>query len=64
MDLASNKTMMISHLVKANKKAYSFKTTVPRHIIDALKIQKDDALQWEIAEEAGEVYAKVKRLPQ
>jgi hypothetical protein len=54
--------MMISHLVKANKKSYSFKTTVPRQVIEALKIQEDDALQWKVGEKNGEVYATVKKL--
>jgi hypothetical protein len=53
---------MISHLVKANKKSYSFKTTVPRQIIEALKIHEDDALQWKVGEKNGEVYATVKKL--
>jgi hypothetical protein len=54
--------VMISHLVKANRKSYSFKTTVPRQVIDALQIASTDVLQWKVAEEKGEAYAKVKKV--
>jgi hypothetical protein len=54
--------VMISHLVKANKKSFSFKTTIPRQVIETLQIVSTDVLQWKVAEEKGEAYAKVKKV--
>ena len=54
--------MMTSYLIRANKKSTSLKLTVPKDIIEALKVKDGSLVQWKIGEEKGEVYAKIKKL--
>jgi bifunctional DNA-binding transcriptional regulator/antitoxin component of YhaV-PrlF toxin-antitoxin module len=53
---------VISHPIKASKKSYSFRTTIPQEIVEALKMSDTDVLQWEVVKEKGKVYAKMKKV--
>jgi hypothetical protein len=52
----------LSRLVKANTKSGSIRTTIPKKIVDDLRLDVNDVLEWRIDTEKGEKFARVKRL--
>jgi hypothetical protein len=52
----------LTRLTKANTKSGSIRTTVPQRVVDALKLDLKDVLEWRIDVEKGEKVVRVKKL--
>lgn len=52
----------LSRLAKANTKSDSIRTTIPKKIVDDLKLDVNDVLEWRIDTEKGEKFARIKKL--
>jgi hypothetical protein len=53
--------MLVNILLTAGSKNRAA-ATIPRQVIEALQITPVNILQWKVAEQKGEVYAKVKKV--
>ncbi len=52
----------LSRLARANTKSDSIRTTIPKKIVNDLRLDVNDVLEWRIDTEKGEKSARVKRL--
>jgi hypothetical protein len=52
----------VSHLTRINDISRSIKTTIPRKIIEELKLDFDDVIEWKVDVEKGHKFARVRKL--
>jgi bifunctional DNA-binding transcriptional regulator/antitoxin component of YhaV-PrlF toxin-antitoxin module len=52
----------VSRITKANKISSSARTTIPKKVMDGLKLDIGDIVEWELRTDKGETIAHVKKL--
>lgn len=52
----------VSKITRANLKTESLRATIPENIVNALKLQAGDVLDWSVVDDKGKRYARFRKL--